>query len=78
VLLLRVGDAAQGTAEINPDPFRRRRSTLARAHGPIRERQLAGYEPELAEPIELTRRFRRHPGEGVEVVDLGGDLRSER
>ena len=78
MLLLGVGDAAQRAAEIDPDPLRRRRSALAGPHARILERQLAGHEPELAEPIELAGRFRRHPGERVEVVDLGGDLRAER
>ena len=37
-----------------------------------------GDHPELAEPVELAGGLGRHPGERVEVVDLGGDLRAER
>ena len=41
------------------------------------EREAAGDQPELAEPVELARRLGRHPGERIEVVDLGRDLRAE-
>ena len=40
--------------------------------------QSARHQAELAEPVELTGGLRRHPGERVEVVHLGGDLAAER
>ncbi len=42
------------------------------------EREAARDHPELAESVELPGGLRRHPGERVEVVDLGRDLRAER
>ena len=47
-------------------------------HARVLEREPAGHEPELAEPVELPRGLRRHPRERVEVVDLRGHLRAER
>ena len=76
VLLLRVGDAAQRGAEVDADPLRvapRRRPPGRQPR--VVERQLPGDEPELAEPVELAGGLGRHPGERVEVVDLGRDLR---
>jgi hypothetical protein len=78
VLALRVGDSAEGAAEEDPDAVLAGRAGLAGPQPRVLERELPGDEPELAEPIELPRRLRRHPGEGVEVVDLGGDLAAER
>src|SRR5262249_30415848 len=37
-----------------------------------------GDQPELAEPVELSRGLRWHPGERIEVVDLRGDVAPER
>ena len=79
VLLLGVGDAAQRRA--------RGRSRSARARAPpsspgvepgVVEREPAGDQAELAEPVELAGGLGRHPGERVEVVDLRRDLRAER
>ncbi len=52
--------------------------SLARRQAGVVEREAAGDQPELAEPVELAGRLGRHPGERVEVVDLGRDLRAER
>ena len=78
VLLLGVGDAAERASRgrCRSAPGRRRRRRPARAR--VLERQPAGDQPELAEPVELPRGLRRHPRERVEVVDLCGDLRAER
>ena len=79
MLLLGVGDAAERRAEVDPDPVRvgaRRRSPGVEPG--VVERQPAGDQPELAEPVELAGGLGRHPGERVEVVDLGRDLRAER
>ena len=78
MLLLGVGDAAERRAEVDPDPLRMRRAVDARRQPGVVERQPAGDQPELAEPVELARGLGRHPGERVEVVDLGRDLRAER
>ena len=78
VLLLRVGDAAERRTQVDPDPLRRRRSIRARRHPGIVECQPPGDEAELAEPIELAGGLGRHPGERVEIVDLGGNLAAER
>ena len=78
VLLLRVGDPAERRPEVDPDPLRVRRAVDARRQPRVVEREAAGDEPELAEPVELAGRLRRHPGERVEVVHLGRDLRAER
>ena len=74
VLLLGVGDAAQRRPEVDPDPLRVGRAVRARRQAGVVEREAAGDQPELAEPVELAGRLRRHPGERVEVVDLGRDL----
>ena len=55
-----------------------RRAPDARHETGIVERQPTGDEPELAEPVEGAGRLGRHPGERVEIVDLGRDLRAER
>ena len=78
VLLLRVGDATERRAEIDPDPPRIGRAADARGQCRVVERQAAGHQPELAEPVELAGRLGRHPGERVEVVDLGRHLAAER
>ncbi len=79
VLLLRVGDAAQRRAEVDADPLRvRRRRRSPGVQAGVVEREPAGDEAELAEPVELAGRLGRHPGERIEVVDLGRDLRAER
>ena len=78
VLLLGVGDAAERRAEVDADPLRVRPASTPGVEPGIVEREPAGDEPELAEPVELARGLGRHPGERVEVVDLGGDLRAER
>ena len=78
MLLLRIGDPAQGRAEVDPDPLGRRGPRLARPEAGVIEGQPAGDQAELAEAVELAGRLRRHPGERVEGVDLGGDLRAER
>ena len=78
VLLLGVGDATERAAEVDPDPLRRGGAALAGPHPRVVECQRPRHEPELAEPVELAGGLRRHPGERVEVVDLGGDLGAER
>ena len=78
VLLLGVGDATERRAEVDPDPLRMRPAVDARRQPGVVEREPAGDQPELAEPVELARGLGRHPGERVEVVDLGRDLRAER
>ena len=78
VLFLGVGDAAERRSEVDPDPFRGGRPVGTRGHPRVVQRQPASHQPELAEPVELAGGLRRHPGERIEVVDLGGDLRAER
>src|SRR6185369_4557495 len=78
VLLLRVRDPAERRAKVDADPLWVRPAIDAGCQPSIVEREPAGDEPELAEPVQLARGLGRHPGEGVEVVDLGGDLRAER
>ena len=78
VLLLRIGDPAERRAQVDADPLRVRPAIDAGRQPRIVEREPAGDEPELAEPVELARGLGRHPGERVEVVDLGRDLRAER
>ncbi len=78
MLLLGVGDAAERRAEVDPDPLRMRPAVDARRQPGVVEREPAGDQPELAEPVELAGGLGRHPGERVEVVDLGRDLRAER
>ena len=78
VLLLRVGDATERRAEIDPDPPRVGGAPRARRQAGVVEREAAGHQPELAEPVELPGRLGRHPGERVEVVDLGRHLAAER
>jgi hypothetical protein len=78
---------SRGSARAAPP---RRRSAERRIEIPIcsaaRHRRLrrspaprepARDEAELAEPVELAGGLRRHPGERIEVVDLGGDLAPE-
>ena len=76
MLLLGVGDATERRAEIDPDPVRVGGAPRARRQAGVVEREAAGHQAELAEPIELPGGLRRHPGERVEVVDLGRDLAS--
>ena len=78
VLCLGVGDATERRAEVDPDPLRVRPAVGARGQPGVVERQASGDHPELAEAVELARGLGRHPGERVEVVHLGGDLRAER
>ena len=79
VLLLGVGDAAERRAEVDADPLRVAPPPSTPGRQPrVVEREPAGDQPELAEPVELAGRLGRHPGERVEVVDLGRDLRAER
>ena len=78
MLLLGVGDPTQGRTEVDPDPLRRRGATQARDHPGVVEGKLSGDQAELAEPVELAGRLRRHPGQRVEVVDLRRDLAPER
>ena len=78
VLLLRVGDATERRAEIDPDPPRVGRAPRARRQAGVVEREAAGHQAELAEPVELPGGLGRHPGERVEVVDLGRHLAAER
>ena len=78
MLLLRVGDAAERRTEVDPDPLRRGGAAGSGDERGVLERQATRHEPELAEPVELARGLGRHPGERVEVIDLGGDLRAER
>ena len=78
VLLLGIDDPAQRAAQVDPDPLRARRPTLARHELRVGERHLAGGQPELAEPIELAGSLGLHVVERLEVVDLGRDLRAER
>ena len=67
-------------------PSRGRSPTRSAAAAPARpgsrpgvlEREPAGHEAELAEPVELAGGLRRHPGDRIEVVDLGRDLGAER
>ena len=79
VLFLGVGDAAEratrGRCRSAPASAR---PVLARHEAGVLEREPAGDQAELAEPVELAGGLGRHPGERVEVVDLGGDLRAER
>ncbi len=76
MLFLGVGDAAQRRAEVDPDALGSGRAALPGRQPGVVEREPAGDQPELAEPVELAGGLRRHPGERVEVVDLGGDLAS--
>ena len=78
VLFLGIGDATERRTEIDPDAFRAGRSGCPRDESGVVERETTGDEPELAEAVQLARRLGRHPGERVEVVDLGGHLRAER
>ena len=78
MLFLREGDAAQRRAQVDPDPLRIRRPGLARPHRGVVEREASGHHPELAEAVELAGGLRRHPGQRIEVVDLGGHLAAER
>ena len=78
MLFLGVGDAPERRTEIDPDALRAGRAVRARGQPRVVQRETAGDHPELAEPVELARGLRRHPGQRVEVVDLGGDLRAER
>jgi hypothetical protein len=78
VLFLRERDAAQRRAEVDADPVRIRRPRLARPQPGVVEREPTRHHPELAEPIELAGGLRRHPGQRIEVVDLGGHLAAER
>src|SRR6185369_2258372 len=77
VLRFGIGDPAERRAQVDADPLRVRATVDAGRQPRIVEREPAGDEPELAEPVELARGLWRHPGEGVEVVDLGRDLRAE-
>ena len=79
VLLLGIGDAAERRAQVDADPLRVRGPAAAPGTMPgVLEREPPGDQPELAEPVELAGGLRRHPGQRVEVVDLGRDLRAER
>jgi hypothetical protein len=77
-LLLGVGDAPQRRAEIDADALWMRRAVDARCQPGVVERQAPGDEAELAESVQLAGRLGGHPGERVEVVDLGCHLRAER
>ncbi len=77
MLLLGIGDPAEGRPEIDADPLRMRAAVDARRQPGVVERQPPGDEAELAEPVELAGRLRRHPGERIEIVDLGRHLRAE-
>ena len=79
VLALGVGDAAERGPEVDPDPFGgrgavgagRRSAASSRASRPATR-------PNWLNRSSWRAVFGRHPGERVEVVDLGGDLRAER
>ena len=77
VLRLRVRDAAQRRAEVDPDPLWVRRTAQPGRQPRVLEGEAPGDQAELAEPIELARRLRRHPRDGVEVIHLRRHLRSE-
>src|SRR5204862_857355 len=77
VLLLGVGDPAERTPEVDPDPVRRGGAVNAGPQAGIIEGEPSGDESELAEPIELASGLGRHPGSRLEVVDLRGDLAAE-
>ena len=78
MLLLGEGDPTQRRPEIDPDTVGIRGTVLPGAKAGVVERESTSDHPELAEPIELAGGLRGHPGEGIEVVDLRGDLASER
>ena len=78
MLLFGERDATQRRAKIDADPIRIGCAGLTRPEGSVVERELAGNHPELAEAVQLAGGLGRHPGERVEVVDLGGDLAAER
>ena len=78
VLLLGIDDPAEGAAEVDPDPVRRGRPVSTGRQPRVLERHSSRRQAELAEPIELARGLRRHERVGLEVVDLGRDLRPER
>src|SRR4029077_19338086 len=67
VLLLGVGDAAKGRSEIDPDPFRLRRTGDAWRQSRRVEREPSRDETELAEPVELAGGLRGHPGKRIEI-----------
>ena len=77
VLRLRVGDAAERAAEVDPDPLGARGVGGAGDEARVVEREPPGDEAELAEPVELPGDLRFEPRQRVEVVDLGRDLRAE-
>ena len=78
MLLLGIGDPAQGAAEVDPGPLGRGGSVGAGLQPRVGERHPAGRQAELAEPVELASGLRLHVVERLEVVDLGGDLGAER
>ncbi len=78
VLLLGIGDPAEGTAEVDADCLRVRRAVAAGDEARVRERHLSRHEAELAEPVELAGRLGRHEIDRVEVIDLCCDLGAER
>ena len=74
MLLFGVGDATERRSQVDPGALRGRRSPFARHEPGVVEREPPGDETELAEPVERPGVLGRHPGERIEVVDLGRDL----
>ena len=77
VLGLRVGDATERAAEVDPDPLGARGVGGAGDEAGVVEREPTGHEAELAEPVELPGDLRLEKRQRVEVVNLGCDLRAE-
>ena len=78
VLFLRIRDAAERGPEVDPDALRVGPAARPRRQPCVIEGEPPRDQAELTEPVELARRLGGHPGDRVEVVHLGRDLRAER
>ena len=77
VLVLGVGDPAERRPEVDPDPLGSGGAVGARGESGVLERETAGDQAELAEPVQLPGGLGRHPCKRIEVVDLGRHLAPE-
>ena len=78
VLGLRIGDPAEGTAEVDAGALGGGLPEPSGLETGVGERQLTRDQAELAEAVELAGRLGVHVAERIEVVDLGRDVGAER